>query len=120
MGLCICELRIELSSAEVPLLYDSNHLVYEIENACASHDKHRLFEAYTKAIAQSADKGNMIDSTPYETIEEEIRNRAAKASKILIDQDTVLWEERKSQLLIILIGQEPASEESTHDELVGE
>ena len=57
----ICELQMKLCG-RLPLLYDSNHNVYEIERVCDYRDRYMLFAAYTRFAVNSAEKKKTIDS----------------------------------------------------------
>ena len=62
-GQMICELQIKIGTGVTPLLYKSNHLLYEVERVCASMDPYMLFEVYTKTIGERAKEGLTTDST---------------------------------------------------------
>ena len=58
----ICELQIKLGKGKVPLLYHSNHFVYEIERVCDSQNRFKLFEAYNKAFIFPTKHKGTVDS----------------------------------------------------------
>ena len=46
----------------MPVIYYSNHNVYEIERTCEARDRYMLFEAYTKLTINQTSNKKTIDS----------------------------------------------------------
>jgi len=58
----ICELQVKLGREKTPLLYNSNHFVYEIERVCDSNNRFKLFEAFNKSFIGPTLEYNTYDS----------------------------------------------------------
>ena len=89
LGQMICELQIRLGSGKTPLLYYSNHFVYEIERVCNSRERYKLFEAYNKASRHPTKHhltidSDLINSTDYDEKRqtEEIKMREEATEQI--------------------------------------